>query len=189
MVLTATDVKDELTELLRVGVDDPRWSQTRLLNLPIVEHQFEVSRQVGVQPAEANLNLAICLLQSMHQLTPASPASRFYDTWKMLIGAELNCIGAVRGYVAGALPLTRTPDSLKSVLRECAGQASFSAPDIARAKPQMLKDMVRGALTAIWLWKTGKSPFEAPIAEWDALLSEFSGQGVRQDPVAVCDWA
>ncbi len=102
--LTATDVKEELTNLLRVTVADPKWSQTRLLDLPIAERQFEASRQYGIRPAQANLNLAICLLQSVNQLTPASPAPRFFDTWKMLIGAELNCLGAIRGYVAGILP-------------------------------------------------------------------------------------
>ncbi len=178
VALTATDVKEELTELLRVAVADPKWSQTRLLNLPVVERQFEASRQVGVQPAEANLNLAICLLQSVNQLTPAGPAPRFYDTWKMLIGAELNCLGAVRGYVAGGLPPSRALDSVHGILRECAGQASFSAPEIARAKPQTLKDMVRGAITALWLWKTGQLPFVRPHAEWEALLSEFSGEGI-----------
>ena len=96
----------------------------------------------------------------------------------MLIGAELNCIGAVRGYVAGALSPSRLPDSLKSVLRECAGQASFSAPEIARAKAHILKDMVRGALTAIWLWKTGTTPFQGSAADWNALLNEFSGEGI-----------
>ncbi len=70
MVLTAADIKEELTELLRVTVSDPKWSQTRLLNLPVVERQFEASRQVGVQPSEANLNLAICVLQSVNHLTP-----------------------------------------------------------------------------------------------------------------------
>ena len=158
-------------------VADPKWSQTRLLNLPVVVCQFEGSRQAGVQPAEANLNLAICLLQSVNQLTPASPALRFYDTWKVLIGAELNCLAAVRGYVAGELPPAKTLDSVQGVLRECADQASFSAPEIARAKPHPLKDMVRGAVTALWLWKTGQSPFEKPSAEWETLLIEFSNAG------------
>lgn len=178
MGLTATDVKEELTELLRVTVADPKWSQTRLLDLPIAERQFGASRHYGIRPAQANLNLALCLLQSVNQLTPAGPAPRFYDTWKMLIGAELNCLGAVRGYVAGELPLSQVPDSVRGVLRECAGQASFSAPEIARAKPQMVKDMVRGAITALWLWKTGQSPLARLHADWEALLNEFSGEGI-----------
>jgi len=140
--LLETDVKEELTDLLRVTVADPKWSQTQLLDLPIVERQFEASRQYGLRPAQANLNLAVCLLQSANQLTPVSPAPRFYDTWKMLIGAELNCLGAVRGYVAGELPPAKALDSVQGVLRECAGQTSFSAPGIARAKPQALKGMV-----------------------------------------------
>ena len=178
MGLTVTDVKEELTDLLRVTVADPKWSKTQLLELPIAERQFEASRQYGLRLAQANLNLAVCLLQSVNQLTPASPARRFQDTWKMLIGAELNCLGAVRGYVAGALPPTQALDPVQAVLRECAGQASFSAPEIARAKPQTLKDMVRGAVTALWLWKTGQSPFERPHADWEALLNEFSGGGI-----------
>jgi hypothetical protein len=156
----------------------PKWSKTQLLELPIAERQFEASRQYGLRPAQANLNLAVCLLQSVNQLTPASPAPRFQDTWKMLIGAELNCLGAVRGYVAGALPPTQALDPVQAVLRECAGQASFSAPEIARAKPQTLKDMVRGAVAALWLWKTGQSPFERPHTDWEALLNEFSGGGI-----------
>jgi hypothetical protein len=176
--LTVTDAKEELTDLLRVTVGDPKWSQTRLLDLPIAERQFGASRHYGIRPAQANLNLALCLLQSVNQLTPAGPAPRFYDTWKMLIGAELNCLGAVRGYVAGELPLSQVPDSVRGVLRECAGQASFSAPEIARAKPQMVKDMVRGAITALWLWKTGQSPLARLHADWEALLNEFSGEGI-----------
>jgi len=176
--LTVTDVKEELTDLLRVTVADPKWSKTQLLELPIVERQFEASRQIGLRLAQANLNLAVCLLQSVNQLTPAGPAPRFNDTWKMLIGAELNCLGAVRGYVAGALPPAQALDPVQAVLRECAGQASFSAPEIARAKPQTLKDMVRGAVTALWLWKTGQSPFERPHVDWEALLNEFSGGGI-----------
>jgi hypothetical protein len=176
--LTVTDVKEELTNLLRVTVADPKWSQTRLLDLPLVERQFEASRQYGLRSAQANLNLAVCLLQSVNQLMPASPAPRFYDTWKMLIGAELNCLGAVRGYVAGELPPAKTLDSVQGVLRECASQRSFSAPEIARAKPHTLKDMVRGAITALWLWKTGQSPFVRPQADWEALLNEFSGEGI-----------
>ena len=178
MGLTATDVKEELTDLLRVTVADPRWSQARLLDLPLAERQFEASRQYGLRSAQANLSLAVCLLQSVNQLMPASPAPRFYDTWKMLIGAELNCLGAVRGYVAGELPPAKTLDSVQGVLRECASQASFSAPKIERAKPQTLKDMVRGAITALWLWKTGQSPFVRPQADWEALLSEFSSGGI-----------
>jgi hypothetical protein len=176
--LTATDVKEELTDLLRVTVADPKWSQTRLLDLPLAERQFEASRQYGLRPAQANLNLAISLLQSVNQLTPASPAPRFFDTWKMLIGAELNCLGAVRGYVAGELPPAKTLDSVQGVLRECADQASFSAPEIAQAKPHKLKDMVRGAIAALWLWKRGQSPFVKPHADWEALLNEFSGEGI-----------
>lgn len=53
----------------------------------------------------------------------------------------------------------------------------FCARDHA-AKPHTLKDIVRGAVTALWLWKTGQSPFEGPHADWDALLSEFSGEGI-----------
>jgi hypothetical protein len=176
--LTETDVKKELTDLLRVTVADPKWSKTRLLDLPLAERQFEASRQYGLRPAQANLNLAICLLQSVNQLTPAGPAPKFYDTWKMLIGAELNCLGAVRGYVAGELPPAKTLDSVQGVLRECADQASFSAPEIAQAKPHKLKDMVRGAVAALWLWKTGQSPFVKPHADWEALLNEFSGEGI-----------
>ena len=88
MGLTVTDVKEELTDLLRVTVADPKWSKTQLLELPIAERQFEASRQYGLRLAQANLNLAVCLLQSVNQLTPASPAPRFHDTWKMLIGAS-----------------------------------------------------------------------------------------------------
>ncbi len=176
--LTATNVKKELTDLLRVTVADPKWSQTQLLDLPLVERQFEASRHYGIRPAQANLNLAICLLQSVNQLTPAGPAPRFHDTWKMLIGAELNCLGAVRGYVAGELPPAKTLDSVQGVLRECADQASFSAPEIAQAKPLKLKDMVRGAVAALWLWKTGQSPFVKSHADWEALLNEFSGEGI-----------
>ena len=178
MGLTETDVKEELTDLLRVTVGDPRWSQTQLLNLPLAERQFEASRQYGIRAAQANLNLAICLLQSVNQLTPAGPAPRFYDTWKMLIGAELNCLGAVRGYVAGELPPAKTLDSVQGILRECADQASFSAPKIAQAKPHPLKDMVRGAIAALWLWKTGQSPFVEPHADWEALLNEFTKEGI-----------
>lgn len=72
--LTVTDVKEELTDLLRVTVADPKWSQTRLIDLPIAERQFEASRQYGLRPAQANLNLAVCLLQSVNQLTPTGPA-------------------------------------------------------------------------------------------------------------------
>ena len=106
---------------------------------------------------------------------PLSTPSQNGNCW---IGAELNCLGAVRGYVAGALPPAQALDPVQAVLRECAGQASFSAPEIARAKPQTLKDMVRGAVTALWLWKTGQSPFERPHADWEALLNEFSGGGI-----------
>lgn len=64
MRLTHADIEAELTSLLQVAVDDPKWFQSPLLNLPIVERQFEASRQSGIRPAEANLNLALCLLQS-----------------------------------------------------------------------------------------------------------------------------
>jgi hypothetical protein len=60
--LTVTDVKEELTDLLRVTVADPKWSKTQLLELPIAERQFEASRQYGLRLAQANLNLAVCLL-------------------------------------------------------------------------------------------------------------------------------
>jgi hypothetical protein len=176
--LTETNVKKELTDLLRVTVADPRWSKTRLLDLPLAERQFEASRQYGLRPAQANLNLAICLLQSVNQLTPTGPAPRFHDTWKMLIGVELNCLGAVRGFVASALPPAKALDSVQNVLRECADQASFSAPEIAQAKPHKLKDMMQGAVAALWLWKTGQSPFVKPHADWEALLNEFSGEGI-----------
>ena len=72
MALTVTEVQKELTSLLLVEVDDPKWFQTPLLNLPIVQRQFEASRPYNVQPAEANLNLAICLLQSTNQFVPSS---------------------------------------------------------------------------------------------------------------------
>jgi len=150
VTLTKDDIEKELTDLLKVTVDNPKWSQTRLLNLPIIERQFEASRQYGVRPAEANLNLAICLLQSTNQLVPLSALGNVRQ-WKVLIGTELNCLGAVRGYVAGIM-LTRVPASLKSILRECSYQTSLPAREIEAAKQHILKDLVRRALTAMWLW-------------------------------------
>ena len=77
---------------------------------PVYPNIYSRYYQELPRSAQANLNLAVCLLQSVNQLTPASPAPRFFDTWKMLIGAELNCLGDVRGYVAGELPPAKALD-------------------------------------------------------------------------------
>jgi hypothetical protein len=176
MRLTANDIEEELTDLLRVAVDNPKWFQSRLLNLPIVERYSEVSRQYGVRPAEANLNLAICLLQSTNHLVPPSALGNVRQ-WKVLMATELNCLGAVRGYVAGIM-LTRVPASLKSIFRECSSQTSLPASEIVEADPDILRDLVRRALTTMWLWKTGTTPFDGAATEWQNLLKELSAAKV-----------
>ena len=176
MELTVADIEEQLTYLLKAQVDDPRWSQSSLLNLPMVERQFTASRQVGVRPAQANLNLALCLLQASNQLVPASPLGHA-RAWKMLIGAELNCLGAVRGYAAGIL-VTEVPQPLKSIFRECAKQTALTASELIDAEPRALKQLVSRTVTALWLWKTGEAPAFTTSADWRDLIDKFSGAQV-----------
>ena len=99
------------------------------------------------------------------------------STWKMLIGAELNCLAAVRGYVAGVMA-SRVPTSLMTVLRECANHTSLAASELIEAKPQTLQKWIRRAITTLWLWKTGVNPVEETATEWHDLINRFSREKV-----------
>ncbi len=178
MRFSVEKIGKELKELFAVAPDDPRWSRTELVDLPVVR---QLGARLGLPPSHSNIALATALLRlTADRLTPSGPEAPV-DEWKLVVGPELNFLARLRAYVAGAL-LDRAADASglpRACLEEAARASTYSPDEFASLAPAQRDLAVQRATGVVWAWKTRDSlPLDQAGPAWPPLLKALAREGV-----------